>query len=318
MNCCALGVDIGGTKIASAIVTREGQVLHRQHDITPLHDIPAGVIEVVARHCRTLLATAAQEQHPVAGIGVGTAGQVNIDTGAITYAVATLPGWQGAPLAASLRERTGLPVIVDNDVNALAAGEARFGAGRGFNSGLYVAVGTGIGGAVIIQGRPWRGAHWSAGEIGHILVDWQSDRMCNCGQPGHLEAYAAGPAIAQRYHALTSTVGPDDLRPIARRAAQGDATARQVIAEGARILGLALGGMLNVLDPDVLVIGGGVAEMGELWWLPFEAALRECPMPAAQKVALRRAELGVEAVLIGAAWLALEETSTHAYRTDSA
>ena len=123
---------------------------------------------------------------------------------------------------------------------------------------------------------------------------------------GHLEGYAAGPAMARHYCTLTGQPPHGDLRLVAERARKGDAVARDVIVEGAHILGLALGGLVSAFDPEILVISGGVSELGDLWWQPFEAALRESPVPAAQGVDLRRAALGTDAVLIGAAWLAME------------
>lgn len=302
-----LAFDIGGTKIAGALVSRDGSIHARHIAPTPLADIPRGILHTLGQMCAHLRESAGQ--HTLIGIGIGTAGQVDTTRGTITYAVDTLPGWAPTPLAGALREIAGLPVVVENDVNALALGEAHFGAGRGFSSGLYAAVGTGIGGAVIVDGRLWHGAHWSAGEIGHIVVDWRGDRVCNCGQSGHLEAYAAGPAIVREYCRMTGADPKIDLRQIARLAADGDDAARRVIAEGAEILGLALGGLLNTLDPEILVIGGGLAELGAPWWEPFERALRACPMPAPQQVILKRAELGVDAALVGAAWLAFETFS---------
>jgi glucokinase len=225
----------------------------------------------------------------------------------ITYASDNLPGWTGTDLAAAFSEAFGLPVSVDNDVNAMALGERIFGAGRGFEHALYLTVGTGVGGALVQDGKLWRGSTWTAGEIGHLLVSWDGRRRCSCGYTGHLEAYCAGPALAARYAEQASLADPPDLRDIAARASTGDDLARETIAEGATILGLALGGLLSVLDPQAVIVGGGVVELGEVWWRPLEAAVRAAPMPGPARVVLRRAELGVHAVLAGAGWMALEE-----------
>jgi glucokinase len=218
-----------------------------------------------------------------------------------------LPGWSGLALADALQAFLLLPVSVENDVNAMAIGEGRFGAGQEFQEMLYVAIGTGVGGALVHRGELWRGATWTAGELGHMVVDWDGQRRCGCGQLGHLEAYTAGPALAERYRQLACLETPYDLHVVAERAYNGDSIAQQAIAEGASILGTALSGLLNVFDPQALIIGGGVVEMGEIWWQPFAAALRANPMPGPAQVALRRAQLGGHAVLIGAAWLALCE-----------
>ncbi len=298
---CAIGVDIGGTKIAAALVTADGAAKSIQKQPTPSSS-PPDIIETVAAMCRDLMLST---DAPISGIGIGATGQVDVERGMITYGGDAVRAWAGVRLADEVAQRTGMRVIVDNDVNAMALGEAQFGAGRGINSGLYVMVGTGIGGALVINGELWRGARWSAGEIGHTLVDWRGERRCPCGQMGHLEGYAAGPAMARHYCALTGQPPHGDLRRVAECARDGDTAARDVIVEGARILGLALGGLVSAFDPDVLVISGGVPQLGDLWWQPFEAALRESPVPAAQGVDLRRAALGTGAVLIGAAWLAM-------------
>lgn len=244
------------------------------------------------------------------GVGIGTAGQVDVQSGTVVYAVETMPGWTGTPLGAAVRAALGLPVVVDNDVNAMAVGEMVFGAGRGFRSALYAAVGTGVGGALLMNGELWRGVNGSAGELGHILVDWDGDRICNCGSKGHLEAYAAGPAIANTYYRQQRLPESGDLRPVVQAAEAGDPLAQHAIAEGAAIMGAAMAGLAAVVNPEVLILGGGVALLGDLWWGPFEAALRANQMPAAQKMILKQAELGNQAAIIGAAELVWQHTST--------
>ena len=303
----ALGVDIGGTKIAAAVVDYDGVVQSRHAVATPVAGGAAAVLAASLDLSRRVLDWAAATGIDITAVGVGSAGEVDTGRGVVTYASDNLPGWAGLALAAEFAAATGLPAVVDNDVNALALGESRFGAGRGFRDVLYMAVGTGIGGALVLDGRLRRGANWAAGEICHLVAAWDGDRACSCGRRGHLEAYASGPAMAERYAALAGLTEPPDLRVVAARAQAGDLVARRAIAEGAEILGITLGGLLNVLDPQALVIGGGVAELDDLWWGPLEAALRANPLPGPAKIALRRAQLGVDAVLIGAAWLALQE-----------
>jgi len=321
-----LGIDIGGTKIAAALVRPDGSIAAAQHVPTPAAEGARAVLEATLAAGRSVLDTAAAQGVEVLAAGVGAAGHVDHGRGVIMYAAGTLPGWAGTELRGALQAAFGLPVAVDNDVNAMALGEARFGAGRSFSHALYLTVGTGIGGAVVHGGELWRGHSWTAGEIGHLVIDWNGERRCSCGASGHLEAYAAGPAIAARYAALAGLDLPLDLYAVAQRAEAGDAIARQAISEGAQILGLALGGLLNVLDPQALVIGGGVTQLGGRWWQPLEAALRANPMPGPARIVLRHAQLGMEAVLIGAAWLALREHAsylldqgaTDAHRPDTA
>jgi glucokinase len=303
-NDYALALDIGGTKIAAAIVNQQGAVIHR-HVRATRADLGAPAILKTAREAaREMLETANRYALNVTAIGVGTGGQVDVDRGAIAYASDTLPGWSGLPLAYELETSLNLPTFVDNDVNAVALGEHHYGAGRGFQAALYVAIGTGVGGALVHGGQIWRGATWSAGEICHLVVDYDGTRRCSCGATGHLEAYTSGPAMTQRYRELSGTREQVDLKMIAAYARQGDTHALRAIAEGAQILGTALAGVLNVFDPEVLVIGGGVPEIGDLWWRHFETALRANPMPGPARVQLRPAELGTDAALAGAAWLA--------------
>ena len=297
-----LGIDIGGTKIAAGLVDECGAVSGRQTVATPAADGAQAILAAALDLSRRVLAGA--QDTDVLAVGVGSAGEIDTDRGVVTYASDNLPGWAGLALGDAFAAVTGLPAFVDNDVNALALGEGRFGAGRGFKDVLYVAVGTGVGGAVVLDGRLRRGASWAVGELGHVIATWDGDRVCSCGRRGHLEAYACGPAIAARYRELAARDEPLDLRDVAARTRMGDDLARRAIAEGAEILGLTLGGLLAVLDPQALVIGGGVAELGDEWWGPLEAALRTSPLPGPAQIALRPAQLGADAVLIGAAWLA--------------
>jgi glucokinase len=307
MSLNALGIDIGGSKIAAAIVGSDGSVAEPMIAPTPVVNGPAAILETVVTLCRRLLETGATQGRIVSAVGIGSAGHVDHTNGVIVYASGTLPGWAGTALAVQLQTALGLPVIVENDVNALAIGESRFGAGQPFDEALYVAVGTGVGGAMMREGRLWRGVSFCGGEIGHLVVDWDGIRRCSCGLTGHLEAYTAGPALAERYRALAGLDLAPDLRVVAERARNGDMIARTVIVEGARILGLALGGLLSALDPQALIIGGSVPEIGNLWWTSFEQALRTSPMPGPARIALRPAQLGAYAVVIGAGWIALGE-----------
>ena len=312
----ALGLDIGGSKIAAGLVNTQGRLSLRHEVRTPAVDGPAAVLAAAAAAGRHVLQAARPAGLHVAGAGVGAAGQIDHTLGRVLYASATLPGWAGTAVRRELEDALGLPVSVDNDVNAMALGETRFGAGRQFADVLYVAVGTGVGGAIVLDGHLRRGATWSAGELAHLMLDQDGARRCNCGQTGHLEAYAAGPAIAERYVELsldaTGAAGAGTrrvigLREVAWRARSGDPLARQAIAEGARSLAQGLNGLLCALDPQALIIGGGVAALGDPWWVPLEATLRANPMPGPARVALHHAALGTDATLIGAACLILDQ-----------
>ncbi len=302
----ALAIDIGGTKIAAALVSDSGALLDRVLLPTPAAEGAPAILATVVAAGQAVLDQAHTQGISVAGVGIGSAGHVDTNRGSITFASDNLPGWSGLTLAERVSAALGLPVLVDNDANALALGEQHFGAGRGFAEVLYVAVGTGVGGAVVRNGQLWRGSTWSAGEICHTVVNYDGIRRCSCGRTGHLEPYTSGPAMVARYLELAQTETGPDLHAVARLAQSGDHHACQAIIEGATVLGVALAGILNIIDPEALVVGGGVPEMGELWWQPFERALRDNPLPGPARVALRPAELGTDAVMIGAAWLVLQ------------
>ncbi|MCG8346758.1 MAG: ROK family protein [Chloroflexales bacterium] len=307
MNITALGIDIGGTKTAAALVAPDGRVSHYQSVATPAVAGAEAIMAAAVTLGQRVLQAAHAQGVEVAALGVGTAGHVDRQRGAISYASGTLPGWSGVAVAQELQDALGLPVSVDNDVNALAIGEGRFGAGHDFRDVLYITVGTGVGGALVFDGQMRRGATWTAGELGHLVIDWDGKRRCSCGHLGHLEGYTSGPAIVAYYCALAAVHEPCDLQLVAARARNGDAYAQRAIAESAQVLGLTLGGLLNVIDPQALIVGGGVTELGDPWWQPFVAALRANPMPGPARIAVLPAQLGQHAVLIGAAWLALCE-----------
>ncbi len=304
----ALAIDIGGTKLAAAIVHASGRVTHVHATATPARAGSAAVLAAVSTLGRQVREAGRRDNIEIAAIGVGTAGLIDHTRGVVLYASDNLLGWKGTTVAEALQAVFRLPVTVDNDVNALALGEQHVGAGRGFEHVLYVAVGTGIGGAVVLNGQLWRGATFSAGEIGHMVVDYQGVRRCSCGQSGHLEAYTAGPALVARYRELTASDEQFDLREVATRARSGDVLARQAIAEGGRVLGLALAGLLCAVDPQALIIGGGVAELGPEWWDPLVAALRANALPGPREIVIKAAELGLFAVLSGAGWRALQSS----------
>lgn len=318
-----IGVDVGGTKIAAGLVKASGEVLDRLVLPTPAAEGPSAVLGAIVELAERLCTPG------VVGVGVGTGGVVDHARGVIVSATELLPGWAGTPVAAELSARLGLPVALDNDGNALALGEHHFGAARGLGSVLCVAVGTGIGGGVVIGGRLVRGAHHTAGEVGHIPVPGAEGMPCSCGRTGHLEAIASGPAMTARYAAEAATraqmdqyddsgdshLGCDpraavDLRVITERARTGDVVAAKVIADGAGALGRAIGGLANGIDPDAVIVGGGVAEIGEPYWAPLRAAVREHTLPALAALEIRPAELRTNAGIVGAAALAFAQRET--------
>lgn len=295
-----VAVDIGGTKTVAAVTAADARVVNSVTASTPGAEGADAVIANVVALVRSLGGA------PMLGIGVGTAGVVDTTTGAIISATDTLSGWAGTQLAARLR--TGLqdllvpePVIrVQNDVDAHAWGEYRYGAAAGASSALVVAVGTGIGAGMIVDGRPWRGAHHVAGEIAHIPTPGAEGLRCPCGREGHLEALGSGLGIQRRYQALGGT-GAGSARDIATRAASGDAVSRQAITDAAAAVGRGLAGAATLMDPGLIVVTGGVPDIGEAWWQPMRAAYRAEAIDALAEVPIVPGALGGLAPLRGAA-----------------
>lgn len=295
MTAPVLGIDIGGTKTAAALVDRGGRVLHRREAPTPARSGPEAVLDAAARLAADLLGAAAGP------VGVGTAGTVDPATGTIRYATDSLPGWTGTPVADALAARLGRPVRVTNDVNAAALGECWAGAGRDHAYVLLVAVGTGLGGALVRNGRVEAGARGAAGEVGHLPAPGAERLRCGCGRHGHLEAIASGSGLAAAYAVETGTEVTG--RTVADRAAAGDAVARRVVDRAGAALGAALAGLVALLDPDAVLVAGGAA--GAL--LPAASAAYAAEVPAGwADVPLRPAALGADAVLVGAARLAMD------------
>ncbi|MEW2331596.1 ROK family protein [Micromonospora chersina] len=295
MTSPVVGIDIGGTKTAAALVDRGGRVRERREAPTPARSGPGAVLDAAAGLAAALLGAAAGP------VGVGTAGTVDPATGSIRYATDSLPGWTGTPVADALAARLGRPVRVTNDVNAAALGECWAGAGRDHAHVLLVAVGTGLGGAIVRNGRVEAGARGAAGEVGHLPAPGAERLRCGCGRHGHLEAIASGSGLAAAYAIETGTEVTG--RTVADRAAAGDAVARRVVDRAGAALGAALAGLVALLDPDAVLVAGGAA--GAL--LPAASAAYSAEAPAGwADVPLRPAALGADAVLVGAARLAMD------------
>lgn len=308
----ALGIDVGGTKIAAFRVARDGSVLDRMTVPTPAEDPEATIAAMIEAANRLL-------QPEVVAIGVGAAGIVDAHEGILRFAPNL--AWRELPIAGRMREALGLPCQVDNDANVAAWGEYRFGAGRGYRHMLLVTVGTGIGGGIVAGRRLFRGAHGFAAEIGHTIVEPNGPR-CGCGNRGCWEQVASGQAIgrlgrnaAARYPGslIASLAGhePEGVsgEVVTKAARQGDEVARGILAEVGRRLGQGIAGLVNVLDPQVVVVGGGAIRAGDLLLEPARLAYTDAVEAPDHRpdVPIVAAQLGNDAGAVGAAALALEE-----------
>lgn len=307
-----IGVDVGGTKVAAGVVDEAGSILARTRRPTPSAS-PADVEDVIADCVAELRAG-----HEVGAVGIGAAGFIDADRSRVL--VAPNLSWRDEPLRDAVAARTGLPVVVENDANAAAWAEHRFGAGRGEAHLVVVTVGTGIGGGIVLDGRLYRGRYGIGAEFGHMQVV-TGGRRCGCGQSGCWEQYCSGRALlheareiadVQRgYGARLLELGegrPEGIeaREVTAAAREGDPAALDCFEEVGGWLGQGLADLAAVLDPGLFVVGGGVADAGELLLDPARRryAERLTGTRFRPHAEIRRAELGNDAGLVGAADLA--------------
>lgn len=309
----AYALDIGGTKTAAALVevTADGanaRVLRQCTAPTPARSGAAAILAGALELLEGLEVPAGAA--PPQAVGIASAGVIAPGRGAVTHATDSLSGWAGTDVAAAVGRGTGLPVSVLNDVHSHGLGEARFGVGRETASLLLVAVGTGVGGCVVIDGEPQLGGRGAAGHVGHVSVPEADGVACSCGRTGHLEGLASGPGILA-LAGRRGVRGPDgappaDGRALAALARAGDADAREVHRTAGWAIGRVIGGLLNVLDPDVVAVTGGVTALGDPWWDALRAGLAHDAMDVVAQTPVLPAAAGNDAALLGAAVHALD------------
>jgi glucokinase len=294
----AIGVDLGGTKILAARVTRDGEIIHRHERATP-HDTQASVIRELEAAVEALLT------EDVSAIGFGVPSPIDQVDGLVVECV-NLP-LKDFELRDHMRARFALPVGLDNDANAAAIGEWKAGAGRGVDDLVMLTLGTGLGGGVIAGGRPFRGHRGAGVELGHVVIVHEG-RHCQgaCHGHGHLEPYVTGLAATI---AARETFGPSaDAHRLVRLADEGDPEAREIIAEIGRYLGSAMGSFANVFAPQLIVVGGGFGVAAWEYLVPSaeEILRREALRPMRDLVRVVPAELGTAAGSIGAAFVGFD------------
>lgn len=310
-------LDIGGTKIAAAIVRYDTAgvapaVMLSRSVPTEAKRGGEAVLKTATETLLLLLRDARAQGLRPHGVGVSTAGRVDAMNGSIAFANEIMPGWTGQPIADVLHKASGLPVAVVNDVQAHALGEARWGAAKDAQTCLVIAAGTGVGGAVIAQGKLLRGKHGFAGEVGHISSSLAHGIPCVCGGSGHLELVASGSGIEARYAEAARLPEGETLSgaEISLKANQGDATAKRVIVRAGMALGEAIADLTNVLDPEIVVVSGSVIKAGTLWRQALQQGF-ERQIPEAQRdLPIVYARLGANAPLIGAAEELLDKLSS--------
>lgn len=306
-----VGADLGGTKIETAVVDPDGRVVSSHRLPTPTDGGPGQVVDDVVRCILACVGDSAA----IGAVGVGVAGQVDAATGRV-HSAPNLK-WKDFPLGERLQEALGVPVVVENDVRAITWGEWRHGNGRGVDDLVVLFIGTGIGGGIVSGGHLLTGDRGMAGELGHMTVV-ADGRRCTCGNRGCIEAYAGGWAIAERAReaieadpeagsGLLERAGDGHVtaKVVTEAAADGDPLAAALLAETGRYLAAAVVGLVHVFNPRVILLGGGIIEGNPGLVDAVESAIRGHAIPiAAERLEVRRSNLGARAGVIGMAWLA--------------
>jgi glucokinase len=314
-----IGVDIGGTKVAAGLVDRDGKILSQVRQPMVAHGEPedafgavTSAIDSLSSRIQDIPAT-----RKIQGIGLCAPGPLDPQTGVVINPP-NLPCWRNFPLVAKVAEIYGVHVKLDNDANAAALAETRWGAARGCRYVFYATIGTGIGTGIVVDGHIYHGYTGAAGEGGHMSIDYRGP-TCGCGKHGCIEAFAAGPAIGARARArliaeqsgrslmldlVQGKIEDATSETVGRAFAAGDPVAREVLQETAGLLTAWLSNIVDLLDPDVVVMGGGVAAMLEPFFDEIKKSLpRWCVNPAASEIPLRMAHYGADAGIAGGAAL---------------
>ena len=309
-----IGVDIGGTKVAAGLVNAEGEILAQNRTRMLTTGTPSNGLSAVSTAIQGLFSDASLKNH-IAAIGICAPGPLDPKTGVIINPP-NLPIWHNYPLAEEMRRVYNVPVRVDNDANAAALAEGKWGAGRGYRNFFYATVGTGIGTGIILDGRIFHGKTGAAAEGGHMGID-RNGPLCNCGKRGCIETLAAGPAIARRarqkleknpksvlWEMAGGNIQMVSAEMVGRAHAVNDSVAKEVMRETLDLLAYWLGSIIDLLEPDAIVIGGGVS----LLLAPFLDEIRErwrgaCINPRPLDIPLVLAHYGENAGIAGAAAL---------------
>ena len=309
-----IGIDVGGTNVKIALVSDEGKIIYSNSIPTRAEMGYEYTINSMKEAIRELLKETKLETKDIEGIGFGFPGQIDCQKGIVRLAP-NIPGWVNVPIAEIMEQEFGISTRVDNDVRTAALGELNYGAGIGCQNLVCITVGTGIGSGLVINGKLVRGASNAAGEIGHIKMDMTGGPLCGCGDYGCFEAYASGPAIvtmAKEYisggksakYKEMATDGIITPYIVAQAALQGDAVSIQIFKQMGKIIGTGLSSVINLLNPEKIIIGGGVADAGEILLDPIRKTILDRAMPIqANAVQIVPAQLANTAGVIGASLL---------------
>lgn len=306
-----LGIDMGGTNLRFGLVDEKGELTWSKRVSTEAGTKREHTLNVMKTGIREGLDQARINGWVVRGLGIGVPGAVDFEKGFI-HTLVNVPGWENTSLSKLMEDEFHLLAFVDNDVNVMALGEHRFGAARGGRNVICLTLGTGVGGGIIVEGELYRGSSFTAGELGHIVVEREGPR-CNCGNWGCLERYIGNRYLVERavelYKHKSISIKTDTLTPesLASAAEKNDEVAKIIWQDAALRLGIVLAGLVNFFNPDLIVVGGGVAKAGAVLFEPLERVVRERSMKVpGRRVKIKPAQLGEDSGLIGAATLAID------------
>jgi len=316
-----LGVDLGGTKIAAALATTQGEIVARGRRPTPAQAGPDAVINSVCATINEVLSAKELRPSRLSGIGIAAAGVIDSANGKVIFSP-NLPAWHEVPLREAIEQRFGIPAYLGNDANLAALGEWRFGVEKKVANLIYITVSTGIGGGIIADGKLYTGACGAAGEIGHMTIDVNGPR-CRCGNIGCWETLASGTALAREAvkritegarTSIIELVGGDvskiDAKIVGLAAKQGDELAQELVSRLGYYFGVGLANLVNIFNPELILVGGGVAKIGALLLQPAIKIVKERAFStSANAVEIKPATLGDDSGILGAVAFVLEHSS---------
>jgi len=312
----AIGVDLGGTNLKMALVSENGDILFEIRKDTHAEMGPDFILTEIEEGVATLLQKSGAGS--VLGIGIGIPGTVFFEKGIVSYPP-NLPGWKEEPVRDRFQEKFDIPVIVENDANVAALAEKAHGAGKGFNHFLCITLGTGVGGGLILNGKLYHGAVGAAGEFGHTTINFQGPQ-CNCGNYGCIERYVGAQYIVERalqklgrypdsllkaYTGDSDSISPKLISELAQKE---DPLSQETLRETGELLGIALTSVVNLLNPELIVIAGGISNAGEILFEPIRQKIKALALPLpGSLVRVVKAQMGDRSGVVGAAQLAFEK-----------
>lgn len=309
-----IGVDLGGTNLRTALLDRDGRILGKSKEATHASQGRDKVVTRLIENIRAIRDRGGSTGRDLIAVGVGAPGVIHAEKGIVVKSP-NFPDWNYFPLRSEIEAVLGIPVVVENDANAAALGEQWLGAGRGVRSMLFITLGTGVGGGIILDNRIWHGADGMAGEVGHITLV-PDGRKCGCGNTGCLETYASAPGIVKSYWESLGKSGEDTAgreitsQEIYQAARNGDRLSIHVMREMGRYLGMGIANLINIFNPEMIVIGGGVMEAWPLFidYTREEIRRRAFEYPA-ERTRIVQSLLGDDAGVVGAAAAALQRAA---------